>query len=207
MKHLLFITGLFVLLTSSISAQDLTWVNFSIGPRIGLNLSNLTNSDNTEVKPGMVIGVTSTYSITETSGITFDILYSQEGTRTNFDPQVKTNLNYLRLLAAYNQFFGELGESFRPKLYIGPALGFLTSAETKIGDNETDIKEGFNSIDLSLVGGIGFNYRIGKRQWLNVDGRYFLGLTDVADNRPANQDPVNNQNIQISVGVAFGIGK
>lgn len=206
MKRFLLIITALALCASSMYAQELTRANFSIGPRVGLNLSNLNNANNTEAKPGLVAGITSTYSITETSGLTFDVLYSQEGSQADVGAEMQTNLDYLRLALAYNQFFGDLGERFRPKIYVGPSLGFLTSAEAKSGETETDIKGEFNNLDVGLLGGIGFNYRIGARQWLNVDGRYYLGLSDVTESRLPGEDPITNRTFQISVGVAFGFG-
>ena len=63
----------FALIPSAASGQI---NNFSIGPRVGINIANVSNIDNSKSLVGPVVGITSTYSFSETSGITLDILYS-----------------------------------------------------------------------------------------------------------------------------------
>src|SRR5690625_1238473 len=82
-------------------------------------------------------GVTSTYSINESSGITVDVLYSGEGFKIGKE---EMNLNYLRIPVLYNVFFGQLGESFRPKVFAGPQAGFLLSAKAGGMDFKNEIK-------------------------------------------------------------------
>ncbi|NND33633.1 MAG: PorT family protein [Saprospiraceae bacterium] len=165
---------------------------FSIGPRIGANISNVTVSG-TETLTGLAAGLTSTYSINETSGITLDALYSAEGYKSGNN---EVHLNYLRIPILYNSFFGKLGEPFRPKIYAGFSPGFLISAE----NNNSDIKSQYKSAVLDLVGGIGFNYRLANRVWLNIDVRAFLGLNNLAE-----RGDEKNRTIQPSLGIAYGI--
>ena len=136
-----------------------------------------------------------------------DLLYSREGVETTSEPQVETGLDYLRFLLAYNIFFRDLEDDFRPKIYIGPNVGFLLSAENQIegGDTEIDVKENYNTLDIGLTLGVGFNLRVGGSTWLNVDGRFQPGLTNIVDNKPSNVDAIRNQNFQISLGLAFGL--
>jgi outer membrane protein W len=174
--------------------------NFSIGPRAGINIANVSNLDS-KASVGPVVGLTSTYSFTETSGVTLDILYSQEGYEIKNGPDV--NLSYLQVPVYYDLFFGKLGEAFRPKVYIGLAPGFLLSG--KSGD--TDISDSFNNIVLSITGGLGFNYRISNKVWLNADARSYLGLSDIRDKVLQTGDKVAGRNVQLSAGVAFGLNK
>lgn len=193
-------------LTTALFAQ--TTDRFSIGPRVGVNLAKVTELDDAEVNPGLVIGLTSMYSIQETFGLGVDLLYSQEGHRIDVgNTETSVGVDYIRLLPTFNIFFRDLGESFRPKIYIGPSLGFLVSAESKVEDSKTevDVKDAYNGFDLGLLGGLGFNYRLANRTWLNVDGRFIQGLLDVRENKTGPFDGVKNQNIQFSVGIAFGL--
>ena len=165
---------------------------FSIGPRIGANFSDV-NSDNSKTLTGLTAGITSTYSINEKSGITIDLLYSGEGYKAgNFD----VVLDYLKIPVLYNNFFGKLGEAFRPKAYLGFAPGFLLTAKS----NDIDIKNQNQSTSFDLVGGLGFNHRLGSRTWLNADLRGFLGLTSLKKN-----GDVKNRTIQASLGIAYGL--
>lgn len=181
--------------------------NFSIGPRVGVNFATLTNTDNKQANIGIAAGITSTYSINTRTGLSFDALYSKEGVQTDSEPTIKTDLDYLRLGLAFNLFFRDLEDNFRPKIYVGPTLGFLLSAETEVEDDDsgTDIKDNFKSTDFGLMVGLGFNYRLGNNTWLNVDGRFLPGLTNVVENKPSGADAVRNQNLQFSIGLAFGL--
>ncbi|MEM1326479.1 MAG: porin family protein [Bacteroidota bacterium] len=161
---------------------------FSIGPRLGVNFAT-TDAESSEFNTGIVAGVTSTYSFNEQTGLTVDLLYSAETYNADID--------YLRIPILFNAFFGDLGESFRPKIYAGVAPGFFINGEVNGIDVE---KSTYNSIVFDAVGGLGFNYRIASRVWLNVDVRAALGLTPVTD-----LPEVSGRNIQLSVGVAYGL--
>ncbi len=165
---------------------------FSIGPRVGINFTNHTGSQSSTTQ-NLVLGITSTYSINEKSGITIDGLYSKRG----FDLGSTTKLaSYLEVPILYTSFFGSLGESFRPKIYAGFAPSFLLSAKT----NNNDISNQFNSTTLDVIGGIGFNYRLASRVWLNADLRAILGLMEVEKNTN-----YKNRTIQLSAGIAYGL--
>jgi hypothetical protein len=98
-------------------------------------------------------------------------------------------------------FFGELGQALRPKVYAGIAPGILLSAES----NDMDIKEFQNSFVLSVSGGLGANYRLADRVWLNGDVRAYIGLSDVRDKDLQTGDKVAGRTVQVSLGVAFGL--
>ncbi len=176
----------------------------SLGPRIGVNFSNVSNVDDSKTLTGLAAGLTFTYSFTEKSGLTIDLLYSGEGFKDDADNELK--LGYVQLPVYYNVFFGELGSAFRPKVYVGIAPGLLLNAKA----NDIDVKDSYNSINFSLLGGLGFNYRLSDRIWLNTDLRAFIGLTDIRDKDlidPQDDENIASRNIQLSVGVAYGLAK
>lgn len=173
----------------------------SIGPRVGVNIANVSNVDDSKSTIGLVAGATATYSISQTSGITLDILYSQEGYETDAGYELKAD--YLQIPIYFDVFFGELGDAFRPKVYIGVAPGFLLKGE----GNGTDISDTMNSIVFSVTGGLGFNYRLADRAWLNVDLRSFLGLTDISDEANQDDETIAARNVQLTAGVAFGLSR
>ncbi len=173
----------------------------SIGPRVGVNFSNVSNVDNSESATGIAVGLTTTYSINEKSGITVDILYSQEGYKLGND---EYDINYLQIPIYYDLFFGELGNAFRPKVYVGVVPGFFLGAEL----NETLYnKDFFNSFVVAASGGFGFNYRIANRIWLNADLRAYFGLSDIRSDTGVDTDKVAGMTIQPSIGIAYGLSK
>ena len=164
----------------------------SIGPRAGLNFATV-DAESTSRVTGLAAGITSTYSINEGSGVSVDLLYSAEGFE---EGNTTYDLNYFKVPLSYNIFFGSLGESFRPKVYLGVVPGFLLNAEA----NGRDVANQYTSTTFDALGGAGFNYRLANRIWLNTDLRFFLGLNDLSETRA-----IKNQNIQFTLGVAYGI--
>lgn len=178
-----------------VNAQD----NFSLGPRVGLNFSNVSNVDNSKSLTGLVAGLTTTYSISEGTGLTVDALVSHEGYEIS---DVENRLTYLQIPILFNIFLGELGDAFRPKVYAGVVPGFLLGA--KVNDVKVN-KDGLNSFNLGIGGGLGFNTRVASRIWLNADLRAHLGLSDIVENN--NGDKAALSNIQPSIGLAYGLSK
>jgi hypothetical protein len=197
-KGITFLLFSTLFITGQLNAQE---DKFSIGPRLGVNFANVSNVENTKSLTGLAIGLTSTYSINETSGLTFDLLYSGEGYKSGDD---ELKLNYLQIPIYFDVFFGEQGESFRPKVYAGFVPGFLLNAKTN--DTELD-KDQFNGFNFAFSGGLGFNYRVGSRIWLNTDLRAYLGLSDIRDDAFQVGDKVANNNVQLSLGLAYGLSK
>lgn len=185
-----------LLTVCQLSAQD----DFSIGPRVGLNFSNVSNIEDSESLTGLALGLTSTYSINEAAGITVDILASHEGYTLGSN---ENKLTYLQIPIYFDVFFGDLGEAFRPKVYVGFVPGFLLGA--KVNDVKVD-KDPYKSFNLGLSGGLGFNTRVASRVWLNADLRAYLGLTDVRDGE-FDDDKIALRNVQPSLGIAYGLSK
>ncbi|MBK8389272.1 MAG: PorT family protein [Saprospiraceae bacterium] len=179
----------------SLSAQSND--NFSLGPKIGINFANV-NSENTDVNTGLVFGLTSTYSLNEMSGIGVDLLYSQQGFKSG---NSEVDLNYVKVPVLYKFFFNKLGDAFRPRLELGFSPGFLMSAKT----NNVDVKPTYNSFDIGAMGGLGFNYRVGSRLWLNVDLRADLGLTNLSNTNVLGVNDLKNRTVGFNIGLAYGI--
>lgn len=177
-----------------LTAQD----NFSFGPRVGLNFSSISNVDNSESLSGLVIGLTTTYSINEATGLTVDILGSHEGYSVG---ETDYKISYLQIPILFDVFFGDLGSAFRPKVYAGITPGFVLGA--KVNDTKDDNLVD-NKFNLAVTGGLGFNARVASRIWLNADLRANLGLTDIYDN---GGDKNKLSNVQPSIGLAYGLSK
>lgn len=189
--------ALFVMTDAISQTKD----RFSIGPRGGINFSNVTNVDESESVNGVVLGLTSTYSLNEHSGLTLDALYSVEGYQAPFETY---KLRYLQIPFYFNFFFGELGSRFRPKIYVGASPSFFLGGTL----NELDVNETyFNKFIVHATGGLGFNYRIASRIWLNTDLRAFWGLSDIRAKNFNVADPINPRTVQLSLGLAYGLAK
>lgn len=144
------------------------------------------------------------YSAQEHIGISADILYSIEGgTKALEGLDSKTRLNYLRIPVTGSYFFGEFGDRLRPKVSLGPSVGFLMGGQQEInGIFDEEIKDQFKKIDFGLHANAGLHYRVVSNTWLVGDIQYYHGLTDISEVSTNNK----NRNIGLNVGVMFGIG-
>jgi opacity protein-like surface antigen len=73
----------------------------------------------------------------------------------------------------------------RPFVLAGPSVGILLAAKTLVeaagfGSSEEDAKDGTNSTNFSLVFGGGVEFMATPRIGITAEGRYLLGLSDVA---------------------------
>lgn len=198
MRHLSLIFIALAIFTIQPLYGQLTSRNFSIGPRIGVNFSNVSNPEAANSRTGLVAGLTSTYSINEHSGLSVDLLYSGEGYEHG---ETELALDYLRIPVMYNIFFGEWGQRFRPKVFAGLQPGVLLAAES----DGTDVKSTVKNFSFGVGAGLGFNYRMGERTWLNTDLRSFFDLMDLREDPASGSDKHALRNIQLSVGVAWGL--
>ena len=185
--------------------------NLSLGPTAGFGHS-WTSSDNGGLD-GMFhssynIGGKLVYSFISHWGISADVKFSSEGETLGVDKDNKTVMraNYIRVPLQGVYFFGDYGNKVRPKISVGPSLGFLVGGESKEytdGDVTTTVKtkDYAESFDFGLTGAAGLNIRVAKATWLNADISYYHGLTDVVSNGDA-----KNRNIGVNIGVLFPLG-
>jgi hypothetical protein len=132
----------------------------------------------------------------------------------------KLTLSYIRIPLMLNIFAGKLGNPVRPKLMLGPSVGFLmkvkNESEVTVQNNgstntvttTSESKKGYNTTDFGGVIGAGVNIRLADRLWLDTDLRYYMGLSDLYDNDNGNDnDMPKNQHLQLSFGLGIGLGR
>jgi outer membrane protein W len=195
-----------ILVNYSVKAQ-----NLSFGPTGGFGHS-WTNSDkgslDRKFHASYNLGGKFVYSFMSHWGVSGDLKFSSEGQTLGVDQNNKsvTRLNYIRIPLQGIYFFGNYGERIRPKVSLGPSLGFLVGGKSKVYDNgtvnnEVKSKDFANSFDFGLTGAAGANIRINTATWLNLDLAYYHGLTDLSDASTA-----KNRNLGINIGVTFPLG-
>jgi len=187
-----------VLLSAGIYSQ----AQIKYGLKAGANFYKVTGDDAEELeqsrktKVGLAGGAFVNFSLSETFSVQPELLYSQEGNKQKEgDASLNLKLNYINIpvMLQYNAsgFYGE----------TGPQLGFLTSAKfkTKSGDEEeeTDVKEGFKSINLSWAIGLGYKLSNG----LGIGARYNLGISNIAD---AEEASLKSSGFHIGLSYTFG---
>lgn len=159
----------------------------TIQPKAGINLSNITDTDNSKMKVGLVAGVEAEYGISEKFGITAGALYSMQGCGVKHG-DTKYKLDYLNI-PILAQFYPVKGLAI--KAGVQPA--FCLSA--KAGSVKITNKQSF---DFSIP--VGLSYEISK---FVIDARYNFGLTKVF--KDVNNWSPKNSVFQFTVGYKFGL--
>lgn len=222
MKKLILAFGIFI------SANALNAQTFSIGPSVGFGHSWL--SENLTVPAGTTTvkgdkqfnesynaGISLAYSTKESWGFGMDIKYAREGGKYEFDVsgtkyELDAQVNYLRIPLRATYYLREWGDGIRPKVSLGPNLGFLLNAENEVKGNGTtntnDIKDDIKSFDFGMQGALGCNFRLASNTWLNTDVVYNHGFTKINKNDASalGAGDIKNRNIGLNVGVLFGLG-
>lgn len=168
-------------------------VNF--GLKAGMNISTLRGDGVGKAKSLIGANVGAFVNIPVSTMFSFqpEVLYSMEGAKEDV-LNTKIMLNYVNipLMLKYTDASGFFGE-------LGPQIGFLTSAKSKINGNTADIKDLFKSTNFSLGVGAGFNFTSS----VGVGLRYNLGLSNISEDT---NDDVKTGNFSIGIHYSFGGG-
>ncbi len=206
LKKLVFIV--FTLLSFQAYSQETGTI--SLGLRGGLNVSNIGGTganSGSRYKAGINVGAIGIYSVNEQWAIAAEVNYSQKGYSPALNSILK--LNYLDIPIYVNYFFGQGGDRFRTKVFLGPYVGILMAAKSKIGGIEVgDLKSLYNPTDFGMIAGGGFHYKISQTgdNWLIFDARYAYGLSDLAK-AGTGVSNLANRALSFNLGITFPLGK
>lgn len=176
-----------------IPPQPIEQSKFSIGVKGAFGHSFLMPYSDPSFMPSWDAGLSAIFSPFEHLGFGIDGTYSREGVKfKTLEYTSTTELDYIRVPVKVIYFFREYENDFRPKVAIGPTIGFLTNK----GENS-----GYNTTDFGANASLGFNYRLLRGVWLNMDASYYQGLTDIYK---LNNEKDLNGNVRLNLGLSFG---
>jgi len=194
MKTKLFCLIAVLFITHAVMAQ------FHVGIRVGTNISKIEGkSFKQEFSYGYLLGGFAEIGLGDKFFLQPEVLFNQYTSTidSSFNhvyqgvfrsDQGKVKLNYLSVPILLNyKLLGPIS------IQAGPQFGVL------IDQSKTLLQNGgqaFKTGDLSMLAGVQV-----KLAMLRVTGRYSIGLNNIND--IDNQDKWKNQNIQLSVGLAF----
>ncbi len=222
MKKLAVILGLVLVLAVGVTAQE---KKVGFGLKAGLDLADNYGSDasGTDMKVGFIGGGFVEYMAAPQVAIQLEVLYAMKGTKeSSTDAKFKTD--YIEIPVLFKYMIPTEG-NMKPNLYVGPALGLLTSAKIDVDitdliastQTSIDVKDIYKSTDFGIAFGGGLGVAMESFSLL-FDVRYTLGLTKVIDVDGYNEyfdytqgDPeflteapnVKNSNLSFMVGVFF----
>lgn len=177
------LVSILLISVSTVFAQGI-----SFGPRVGMNISKLTNI-HSDAKLGLNIGAFFTGYFTKSVGIEVAAMFSQEGAKYYTDVpalgnhiDVKTRLNYINFPVVVKvRLLGGLN------VYAGPQFGLLASARNVYDKMTYDVKDYFKTLNMSGVVGVGYRFNGG----FDIGVNYNFGFAKATSNSNVNSIPNN----------------
>lgn len=170
MKKIVLILMLAIVSMGIASAQHEV-KSLSLQPKIGLNLSKLTNHFDSNFKPGMVVGLETEWQSKAKFGWSVGLLYSQQGTKYALGEFKYTyNYNYINVPVLAN-FYVARNLALKTGLQFGfnVSNGYtIEGPGSKENRNAPDVK----AVEASIPLGVSYEFN----QFV-VEARYNLGLT------------------------------
>ena len=187
--------------TTLLAAAAANSATCQVGVKGGVSVMELTNDgDSTGDRTGFVGGAYLLADFSPNFGLRVEGLYFQKGAHEEEGGDEATiKLDYVEfpILAVAHV---PLGEAARLDFFGGPTLGFNVKSELEItlgGVTASGDLDGVDSFEFGVTFGAGLNFDAGPVV-LGVDGRYGLGITDVADD--PDDDAGTNRGFQASRG-------
>ena len=188
----LFLMAVMALATVSSFAQHAVGT-FTIQPKVGLNLANVTDGDG-DIRVGAVAGAEFEYQISDIFSLSAGALYSMQGCKgevEGYDATVK--LDYINIPILANVY---VAKGLAVKLGIQPGFNVTSKASVeKSGTKVTTDLDGIESVDFSIP--IGLSYEINN---FVIDGRYNLGVSKIMDGSDS-----KNSVFQFTLGYKFAL--
>lgn len=173
----------------------------SFGPMLGTNVTSFSNVQSATFIPGLSAGGFLNYSVNENVGINGKLLFSQFGSGYK-NSTFQNRFNYIQVPVSAVLFLGDQGNRIRPKLYAGIYAANLQNGGDAANVGPTLIGQTkFKNFDFGGQVGLGFNYRVLPRTWLNVDLGYTAGLLNIAET--PSSGIIRNKGYNLNVGLAF----
>ena len=188
----LFLMAVMALATVSSFAQHAVGT-FTIQPKVGLNLANVTDGDG-DIRVGAVAGAEFEYQISDIFSLSAGALYSMQGCKgevEGYDATVK--LDYLNIPILANVY---VAKGLAVKLGIQPGFNVTSKASVeKSGTKVTTDLDGIESVDFSIP--VGLSYEINN---FVIDARYNLGVSKIMDGSDS-----KNSVFQFTLGYKFAL--
>ncbi len=171
------------------SAGDIT-----IQPKVGLNIANVTNFQDSKTRAGVAAGAEFEYHASPLVGISAGVLYSMQGFKYEGKfKDIKGNYtiknDYINIPILANVY---VVEGLALKAGVQP--GFKVSSKVESDGYSKDLDDTFKSFDFAIPVGLSYEYAN-----ICLDARYNIGVTKIIDADNSGRNSV----FQITLGYKF----
>ena len=191
-----------VVLLSSVAASAQHAVgSFTLQPKVGMNVANLTEFDNADSRIGLAAGAELEYQVSDIFSLSGGAIYSMQGSKydrsfLNQTIRTTTKLDYINVPIMANVY---VVKGLAVKLGIQPGFNVNSkqtfSGKTVVGDIDEKAELDAKSVDFSIPVGLSYEYNN-----VVLDARYNWGLTKVFEGSDA-----KNSVFQITLGYKFDL--
>lgn len=166
----------------------------TIQPKVGVNITNITEADDADPRIGLAAGAEFEYGLTDNIGLSAGVLYSMQGAKTTEEGVDCTlKLDYLNVPILANFY---VAKGFAVKLGVQPGFKLSSKAKAKGSGASVELDvDGIKSVDLSIPVGVSYQY-----QNIVFDARYNWGVTKIIDDADSKHSV-----FQITVGYKFSL--
>lgn len=205
--------GAFIL-TAQAQTSEVTYNSKEVrfGAKAGLNLANLTNAEDSKVRPNFHVGVLAEFKINEKFSIQPELIYSRQGIKGSFidadmdgtiyNVDAVMKLDYLNVPVMAKYY---IKDGF--SIQAGPQIGLIVTAEYEEeikneGMSMTvsqDLKSAMRTVDFGLNFGLGYELPVG----VFFDARYNVGLSNIFKETFEGDTRTQNSVFQLAVGYKF----
>ncbi|MCM1483107.1 MAG: PorT family protein [Muribaculaceae bacterium] len=213
-----------VIAVQSVMAQRYYRPTWDIGAKGGMTMSNIQFSPGVEqsMLQGVEFGVMARYSEEKLFGLMAELKVTQRGWKELFrdtDFKYQRRLTYVELPVMTHINFGS--RVFRGFVNLGPSVSYMLSSgiTSNFDYHDPASVQGFlasnrhlnqmtyevkNKIDYGIVGGAGIELRIGKRNSVMLEGRYYFGLGNIFPAAKKDEFSASRvTSVEISLGYMF----
>ena len=190
----------FVMLSTIITNAQNEKGDITIAPQIGYNFSTyyVENIDFNN-RSAFTAGVIGEYYFNDRWSLRTGLIYDAKGAEDRFGNTDK--LNYVSIPLNANWHFGKKRNWY---LNFGPAISFLTNAETEFANGSTvDIKDAIKSTDFGLALGIGYKFAVSENIELYIDYQGMGGFSGITEDNVQVPATYRNSRSSFNVGGVF----
>lgn len=164
---------------------------FTIQPKIGLNVTNFLGDDwdSADSRCGLAVGAEVEYGAADIVGISAGVLYSMQGVKYD---NATAKVDYINIPILCNVY---VVKGLAVKLGIQPGFNVNSSVKFKQNGVSTEGDVDAKTVDFSIPVGVSYQY-----QNFVLDARYNWGLTKIFDATDA-----KNSVFQITLGYKFAL--
>ena len=178
--------------------------SLTIQPKVGLNITSITNTVSPKARVGLALGAELESQITNKFSLSVGALYSQQGAKSSGVSQgiyVKNTIkiDYINIPIMANVYVVR-GLAFKAGIQPGININASYSGTAEgitVSGSLSDLGINIKTLDFSVPVGLSYEYKN-----FVLDGRYNIGVTNMAKD---DVDKSKNSVFQFTIGYKFNL--